>query len=91
MTRKISRTKVQSLIQETKGMYTVTFTKKNGEQRKMHARQNVEHNLKGGRNRVVKPDNDYITTFDVDAFDYRTINLATVTKLKIDGTKYTVV
>lgn len=91
MKEKISRSKVQKLIESADGTYKVTFKKKDGTMRTMLARQNVAHNLKGGTNRVVKPSNDYISTFDVDAFGYRTINLATVNKLTVNGVKYEVV
>jgi len=89
--QKISRTKIESLIKSAKGTYEVSFKKKDNTIRNMRARQNVDHNLKGGVNRVVKPSNGYITTFDVDAFDYRTVNLNTVTKLTVNGVKYEVV
>ena len=88
---KLSRTKVKEVIDASKGVYEVTFKKKDGTVREMLARQNVEHNLQGGVNKVVKPSNDYISTFDVDAFAYRTINLATVTELKVNGQHYKVV
>ncbi len=87
---KLSRTKVKEVIDASKGVYEVTFKKKDGTIREMLARQNVEHNLQGGVNKVVKPSNDYISTFDVNAFGYRTINLATITKLKVNGVKYMV-
>ncbi len=87
----LARTKVLQTIESAEGTYKVTFKKKDGTLRKMIARQNVEHNLKGGTNKVTKPSNDYLATFDVDAFAYRTINLATVTELKVNGQHYKVV
>ena len=87
----IKRTKVLDKIAEATGSnYLVWFKKQDSTMRKMLARQGVEYNLKGGENKVVKPSNDYISTFDVDKFAYRTINLATITKLKVNGVTYKV-
>ncbi len=91
MRQKISRSKVKSLIDASSGVFKVVFKKTDGTIRTMLARQGVEYNLKGGENKVTKPSNGYISTFDVDAFGYRTINLDTVTKLTVNGTKYKVV
>lgn len=57
----------------------------------MRARQHVEHNLKGGTNTVQKLDNSNLTTFDTDKFEYRTINLATVSAIKYKDELYEVV
>jgi len=90
--KRISRTKIKSLIDNTNGrVFSIVFKKKDGTKRKMLAKMGVKHNLKGGKNNVEKLDNDYITTFDIEAFDYRTINLATVQRLKIDREIYKVV
>jgi len=88
----IDRTKVKNVIDGTNGkVFTVVFRKKDGTKRKMLAKMGVEHNLKGGANKVVKPDNSYITTFDVEKFEYRTVNLATVSRLRIGREIYKVV
>lgn len=88
----LKRSKVLTKIAETTGSnYTVEFKKKNGEVREMLCRQGVEYNLKGGTNKVVKSSNDYVSTFDVDKFAYRTINIATMTRLMVNGEVYKVV
>ena len=91
MRAKLSRTKVLNKILATDKPYIVTFTKKDGTKRKMIAKQGVEHNLKGGANRVVRDDNAYLTTWSILDEGYRTINLDTVRKLEVDGIKYKVV
>ena len=91
MSKRISRTKLLSMINSTEGIYTVKFKKKDGTIRKMHARQHVKCELKGGRNTVMRDDNNYLTTFDVDKWGYRTINLATVKSIKVNGEKFKVV
>lgn len=88
MREKLKRAKILGKIGETTETFKVVFKKQNGTMRTMRCRQGVEHNIKGGTNTVMKDDNAYLTTFDVDAFDYRTINLDTVTKLTVNGIKY---
>jgi hypothetical protein len=90
--KKLARSKVLKKIEDAgDAVYSVVFKKKDGTKRTMMAKQGVQHNLKGGVNKVIKDSNDYISTFDVEKFAYRTINLATVERLKIHGTIYKVV
>ncbi len=90
--QKISRTKIQGLIGGTKGHYFgATFIKKDGTKRVVNARLGVTKFLKGGANRVVKPDNAYITVFDRHKNSYITMNLATVSNLTVAGQHYEVV
>lgn len=90
--RTIARTKIDRAIKETNGhFFGVTFKKVNGDKRVMNARLGVTSYLKGGENKVVKPDNDYITVWDTHARGYRTVNLATVTDLSLNGERYKVV
>jgi len=86
----ITRLKAIGKILNSTGNYKVTFTKLNGDERVMLARQNVEHNTKSGKS--YEGDNkDLLTTFDVDLFEYRRINLATISRLKINNKTYKVV
>ena len=88
----ISRTKVQKVIDGTKGrFFHATFNKVNGDERKMLARLGVTKGLKGGENKVVKDSNDYLTVWDVQSKGYRTLNLGTLTALSADGIDYEVV
>ena len=88
----VARTKVEKLIEGTKGhFFGVTFTKKDGSKRVMNARLGVKRYLKGGRNNVVRDDNNYITVWDTHAKGYRTVNLATVKEVSLNGERYKVV
>ncbi|MEA3280206.1 MAG: SH3 beta-barrel fold-containing protein [Thermodesulfobacteriota bacterium] len=90
--RNISRMKLESLIESSNGKtFYVRFTKVDGSLRKMRARLGVEEGLKGGVNRVVREDNAYMTVFDTEKGAYRTLNLETVSTLKIEGERYRVV
>ncbi len=90
--KKIARIKLQGLINSTKGHYFgATFIKKDGTKRVVNGRLGVTKYLKGGVNRVVKSDNSYITVFDRHKGAYITVNLATVSDLRVAGESYEVV
>jgi hypothetical protein len=92
MAIRVSKLKVGTLINSTgEQMFGVNFTKKDGSSRKMLAKLGVRKYLKGGKNKVVKCENDYVTVYDMKAAGYRTVNLATVKSLRIRGVEYEVV
>ena len=79
------REMLRSLIKATNNLFfSITFVKKNGEERTLTVRDGVEsHKVfpKGvGSNRQEHCDN-LITLFDVQAGHYKSINLDTVTHL----------
>ena len=57
----------------------------------MNARLGVEKFLVGGENKVVKPSNSYVTVWDKHAAGYRSLNLATIQELHVNGSKFKVV
>lgn len=72
---------VKQILMSTSGkIFTCTFIKKNGEERKIHARLGVTKHLKGG---IKGYDYDHlVTVFDLKAKEYRTINAETVKEIK---------
>jgi hypothetical protein len=89
---KINKTKLQAVIQSAgHTIFHVDFVKKDRTPRRMNARLQVHKGLKGGENKVVRPDNDYITVFSMQDNAFRTVNLDTITALKVRGTEYEVV
>lgn len=87
----IDTEKVKSLIENSEGkIFTVTFIKKNGEERVMNCRRGVSSKTNGGGMAYHPDDHGLITVFDMQAKDYRMVNLDTVTQLKIRGRVYTV-
>lgn len=79
------REMLRNLIKATNSMFfTITWVKKNGEERTMTVKDGVESKLalpKGqGRNNQEAYSN-LITLFDVQAGRYKSVNLDTVTKL----------
>ena len=85
----MKRSVIKKRIEAVTGNYSVTFKKQDGTTRHMLARQGVKHNLKGGKERKL-PWN-MLGTFDVDLFEYRTINLDSVTRLTLDDIIYRIV
>ena len=79
---------IKVMVGLTDSNYKVTFVKLDGKKRKMIARQGVRLH---GEAPSKELNGIMLTTFDVDKFQHRKINLATMTRLEIAGTKYKVV
>jgi len=67
-------------------IFSVTFIKKNGEERTMLARTGVAKHLVGGKRMNNNP--NHLVVWSFGDRSYRTINLETITKLKANGTEY---
>ena len=80
------REMLRSLIKSTNGMFfSITFQKKNLEQRTLTVRDGVESKLalpKGQGSNNQEAYSNLITLFDVQAGHYKSVNLDTVTSLK---------
>jgi hypothetical protein len=87
----IHRVNLKNFILQTEGkIFSATFTKENGEERQLTGRMDVTKGVKG----TGKPTELYSPTlkvFDMQKDSFRTINLATVTALKVEGVEYTVI
>ena len=80
------REMLRNLIKATNSMFfTITWIKKNGEERTMTVKDGVESKLalpKGQGSNNQEAYSNLITLFDVQAGHYKSVNLDTVTKLK---------
>lgn len=77
------QTIVSRLIGKTNGrIFSVTFMKKDGTERIMHARTGVTKHLKGGSLAFEPSDYSLKAVFDVGKQAYRMVNLATVTSFR---------
>ena len=80
------REMLRNLIKATNGLFfSVTWVKKNGEERTMTVRDGVESKLalpKGQGSNNQEAYSNLITLFDVQAGHYKSVNLDTVTKMK---------
>ena len=81
---KITRQAFKKMASDGK-VFTVTFIKKNGEERVMNARLGVKKHLKGGTQPYNPADYNLLTVFDMQKRAYRNINFNTITKVVIGG------
>lgn len=79
-----SKSKARDLIYKQNGrFFSAWFVKKNGKIRYMNCRTGVSKYLKG-KKRLYSYDH-LLTVYDIQAKGYRTININTLLRLKIDG------
>lgn len=71
-------------------IFSVEFTKKDGSLRKMVCRLGVKKHLRGGTLGYDAEALNYLTVFDMDAGEYRTININTLRSITLDGVTYEV-
>ena len=69
-------------------IFSVVFTKKDGSDREMVCRLGVTKHLKGGEKSYDSDALNYLTVYDMQAEGYRTINVNTLKKIKVDGVTY---
>lgn len=85
------RTEIKQLKELVKNkIFSVEFTKKDGTLRKMVCRLGVKRHLKGGELKYSPEDFNYLTVFDLQSEEYRTINVNTLKSLTCDGVRYDV-
>ncbi len=88
----LHRVNLRSMI-ESQGsrMVSIDYEKLGGMARTLTGRRGVTAYLKGGENKVVRDSRSYMTMFDLQLKEYRTVNLATVTELRCGGKVYRVI
>jgi hypothetical protein len=79
------------LIKDTVGskIFSVTFTKKDGSERKMVCRLGVTKHLQGGELGYDAEAKNYLIVYDMKAEGYRTINVNTLIDFTFEGVTYT--
>jgi hypothetical protein len=88
-TKQITKEEAKKLILENRSsIFSVLFTKKDGSTRSMNARLNVKSKLKGGKLRYAPSDFNYIIAYDMNKNNYRTINVNTLERLKLNKQEY---
>ena len=89
--KKVSKNQAKELINSSKGkIFSVTFTKKNGETREMICRKGVKKHLKGGKLMFDPNEKGLAVVFDMKKNAYRMININTLEKIVVDKTAYSV-
>ena len=70
---------------------SIDFVKLDGSVRTLTGRLGVKSYLKGGSNKVEADDRPYLTMFDSQLCQYRTVNLSTVSAVRASGKIYRVI
>ena len=87
----ITKDQASYLIREYgNSFFSVTFTKKNGELRKLNGRRGVTKYVTGEGLKYAPSGYGLLTVYDIQAKGYRMINANTITALKIRGINYLV-
>ena len=85
----LHRTNLKSLIEHQDGRFvSVTYAKQDGSTRILTGRLGVTAFLRGGCNKVMRDDRPYLTAFDVQIMQYRTVDLASVSQMRADNKVY---
>lgn len=88
----LHRVNLKTLIeQQGSKIVSVDYEKLDGLARTLTGRLGVKAHLKGGTNKVESGSRPYLTMFDLQLKEYRTVNLATVTEVRCGGSIYRVV
>ncbi len=85
--REVRKVKTLNTVSKGGRIFSVTFTKKNGDLRVMACRKGVKSYLRGGSNTVSHLP-QYMTLFSVNDKGYRNINLTTIQEIKGRGKVY---
>jgi hypothetical protein len=91
MSKKITTQDLLEKLQTTKKIFTVTFIKKDGTQRKMNARLGVTKHLRGGTLPYDPKSKALLPVFDMQANEYRMVNTQTIISAKIDNEEFEVI
>jgi len=76
----MNTTEIKKLVKGR--IFSVIFTKKNGDERKMLCRLDVKKHLKGGKKSYDAESLNHLTVYSLDSKGYRTINLNTLKQIK---------
>lgn len=88
----LNRVNLRTFIVGQDGLFvSVDFKKLNGETRTLTGRLGVKSYLSGGQNKVESSDRPYLTMFDIQLRQYRTVNLSSVSEIRAEGKVYRVI
>ena len=86
---KLNRCRIRELlIGEGDRIVSIDYVKLDGKLRTLTGRRKVTAFLKGGENKVESVERPYLTMFDIQLQEYRTVNLSTVTSIRASRVIY---
>lgn len=84
---KIRKSIAKSMLEASEGTFVgLTFRKKDGSIRELNGRLGVRKGTKGGKSNLDK--RNFITVWDAKKRDFRAVNLATLTGVRMRGFSY---
>ncbi len=88
----LNRVNLRTFIVNMDGKFvSVDYVKGDASTRTLTGRLGVKKFLKGGSNKVEAADRPYLTMFDIQLRQYRTVNLASVSEVRALGRIYRVI
>lgn len=88
----LHRTQLRDFLKSRGSRFVcIDYVKLDGSPRRVIGRFGVRSHLKGGRNNVEAMARPYLTIFDTQAKEYRTVNLATVKAVRSNRNVYELV
>ena len=88
----LNRVNLKSLIEAENGRFvSVDYIRADGIKRTLTGRLGVTSFLNGGQNTVEKDERPYLTMFDIQLRQYRTVNLKTVSAMRCNNKVYTII
>ena len=92
LVKSMSRVNLRSFVENQNGLFvSLDFLKVDGSKRTLTGRLGVTAPLKGGANKVEASDRPYLTMFDIQIRQYRTVSLDTVSELRANNTIYRII
>jgi hypothetical protein len=90
-TKEVSRVNLKTFLLRQEGRFLgIDFVKLDGSERTLNGRLGVK-SAKGGTNNTEGLDRPYLVLFDLQKEAYRTVNLATVSQVRVGGIVYNVI
>lgn len=88
----LHRVNLEQFLRKQVGRFVgLDFVKVDGTGRSLNGRLGVTKHLKGGTNTVQANDRPYLVVYDVKTPGYRAVNLATVSMVRAQNTRYHVI
>ncbi len=91
-TQELHRVNLKNFMLGCKGKFLgIDFIKLDGLERTIVGRLGVRAHLKGGKNNVEADDRPYLVMYDMQSRGYRTVNLSTTLRIRVNGMVYDIV
>jgi hypothetical protein len=88
----LNRVNLKTFLHSQEGKFVgIDYIKNDSSERSLNGRLGVTTPLKGGTNNVESIERPYLTVYDIQAAGYRTVNLATVSRVRAENKIFDIV